>query len=74
VIESLGGALEAFYFAFGDVDAYVMVDLPDDETAAAVALAVSGSGAVATRTTKLLTAEQVDIAIGKGVPYRPPGA
>jgi uncharacterized protein with GYD domain len=73
VIESLGGTLDGFYFAFGEVDAYAVVDLPDDETAAAVALAVSGSGAVTTRTIKLLTAEQVDVAIGKGVPYRPPG-
>lgn len=74
LIETLGGKLEAFYFAFGDVDAYVVVDLPDDETAAAVAMAVSGSGAVSTRTTKLLTATQVDAAIAKTVPYRPPGA
>jgi uncharacterized protein with GYD domain len=73
LIESIGGTLESFYFAFGDVDAYVVVDLPDDETAAALALAVSGSGAVSTRTTKLLTAAQVDAAIAKTVPYRPPG-
>jgi uncharacterized protein with GYD domain len=40
--ESVGGTLEAFYFAFGEDDAYVIADLPDNETAAAVALAVNG--------------------------------
>jgi uncharacterized protein with GYD domain len=73
LIDSVGGKLEAFYFAFGDVDAYVLVDLPDDETAAAFSLAVSASGRVSARTIKLLTAEQIDSALGKTVPYRPPG-
>jgi uncharacterized protein with GYD domain len=72
--EGVGGSLESFYFAFGDVDAYVIVDLPDDETAAAVALAVGASGAAGVRTTKLLTAAQVDAARGKDVGYRPPGS
>lgn len=73
LIATLGGTLEAFYFAFGDCDAFVLVDLPDDETAAALALAVNASGAVTTRTIKLLTGRQVDAAIGKTVPFRPPG-
>jgi len=72
--EGLGGTMETFYFAFGDVDAFVIVDLPDDETAAAVALAVGASGAAGVRTTKLLTPAQVDAAAGKTVDYRPPGA
>jgi uncharacterized protein with GYD domain len=72
--EGVGGKLESFYFAFGDVDAYVIVDLPDDETAASVALTVGASGAAGVRTTKLLTAAQVDAAIGKTVGYRPPGS
>jgi uncharacterized protein with GYD domain len=71
--ESVGGTLETFYFAFGDVDAYVVVDLPDDETAAAVSLAVTASGRVNVRTTKLLTAAQIDGALGKDAPFRPPG-
>ena len=71
--DGMGGSLESFYFAFGDADAYVTVDLPDDETAAAIALTVGGSGAATVRTTKLLTAAQVDAAIGKNVGYRPPG-
>jgi uncharacterized protein with GYD domain len=71
--ESVGGTLEAFYFAFGDVDAYVIMDLPDDETAAAMSLAVSASGRVNGNITKLLTAAQIDGALGKSPDYRPPG-
>ena len=43
--ESVGGKLESFYFAFGGVDAYATIDLPDNASAAAVALAVSQAGA-----------------------------
>lgn len=72
--ESLGGSLEHFYFGFGDTDAYVIVDLPDNESAAAVALAVNATGAVTTNTTVLLTPEEVDAAARRSVDYRPPGS
>lgn len=74
MIKGLGGTLESFYFAFGENDAYVTADLPDDESAAAVALTVSASGAVTTRTVKLLEPEQIDDALGRSVAYRPPGS
>jgi uncharacterized protein with GYD domain len=73
VTESLGGSVEAFYFAFGDADVYTIIDLPDNEAAAAVALAVNGSGAVSTKTVVLLTPEQIDAAAKRSVEYRPPG-
>jgi len=69
-----GGRVEAFYFAFGDTDAFVVVDAPDNVTAAAVALAVNASGAVTATTTPLLTPEEVDQATKKSVKYRAPGA
>ena len=69
----LGGSLESFYFAFGDHDVYTVVDLPDTESAAAVALTVNASGAVTVKTTVLLTPEEVDAAAKKSVDYRPPG-
>ena len=69
-----GGRVEAFYFAFGDTDAFVVVDAPDNVTAAAVALAVNSSGAVTTTTTPLLTPEEVDQATKKSVKYRAPGS
>jgi uncharacterized protein with GYD domain len=72
-IRSLGGQMESFYFAFGDQDAYVIADLPDNAAAAAFALAVNAVGSVATKTVVLLTAEEVDEAAKRSVEYRPPG-
>jgi len=74
VAENVGGSLESFYFAFGDSDAYVVVDLPDNESAAAVALTVNATGAVTVKTTVLLTPEDVDAAAKRSVDYRPPGS
>ena len=72
-IKAVGGRLEAFYFAFGDCDAYVIADIPDNVSVAAAAMAVNASGAVAVKTTVLLTAEEVDQATKKKVAYRAPG-
>lgn len=72
-IKAAGGNVEAFYFAFGAHDAYVVVDLPDNASAAAASLAINASGAVRTSTTVLLTPEEVDGAVKKSVPYRAPG-
>ena len=74
VAESVGGRLESFHFAFGDRDAYVIVELPDNESAAAVALTVNGSGGATVKTVVLLTPEEVDAAARRSVDYRPPGA
>jgi uncharacterized protein with GYD domain len=73
MLTGLGGSLEAFYWAFGDTDFYIIADLPDKATVAAVGLTVSGAGAVRTRTTVLLTPEEIDQARGKSVGYVPPG-
>ena len=74
-IESVGGKVESFYFAFGDADGYLIVDLPDEVSAAAVALKVGASGLVSTSTTALLTPEQVDAACDKAatLDYQAPG-
>jgi uncharacterized protein with GYD domain len=65
--------MEAFYFAFGEDDAVVIVDAPDNTSVAAAALAINATGAVQTRTTVLMTPEEVDQATKKTVRYRPPG-
>ena len=70
----LGGTLESLHFAFGDVDVFVICDLPDDTSAAALSFAVSGSGMVAVKTVKLLTVQEVDEALQRSVTYRPPGS
>lgn len=75
--KALGGRLESMYFAFGTSDVYATVDAPDNITAAALALAVGGTGIAAhLKTVVLLTPEEVDQAAKKsaGAAYRAPGA
>jgi uncharacterized protein with GYD domain len=74
LLTSVGGKVESFYYAFGDKDAYVVVDVPDNVTAAAVALTVAASGAVTLKTTVLITPEEMDQATKKSPAYRAPGA
>jgi uncharacterized protein with GYD domain len=69
-----GGSVEGFYFAFGETDAYVTVDLPGDTTAAAIAMAVATSGAGSIETVKLLTPAEIDEARGIQTGYVAPGA
>ena len=68
---SAGGKLEAMYFAFGGVDAYVIADMPDNVTAAAFALAVNRGGTATVNTVVLMTAEEVDAAGKKAIAYTP---
>jgi len=72
-VKALGGKVEAFYYAFGDDDVIMIVDLPNSVKAAAFGLATSGSGSVRIRTTPLLTVEEVDQAIEVRTNYRAPG-
>jgi uncharacterized protein with GYD domain len=72
-IEGIGGKLECEYFALGEDDVYLIADLPDNVSAAALGIATSGTGLVRTRTTALMTAEEVDRALEKTVNYRGPG-
>ena len=74
MVEGLGGRLESLDFAFGGNDVYAIAELPDNETAAAVAMTVNGSGAVTARTVVLLTPELVDAAAQRSVDYAPPGS
>ena len=73
-IQGLGGRLEAFYYAFGDLDAFVIAEVPDPTTAAAVSLAVNSTGGVQLSMTPLITPEEIDEACKKSVSYRAPGA
>ena len=61
------------YFAFGDVDCFVIVDLPDNVSAAALSLAVNESGLIASKAIVLLTPEEMDKAGRKKVHFRAPG-
>ncbi len=72
-IESLGGKVENFYFAFGANDVVSIIDLPDNGMAARFALKVASTGQVQIRTTPLITPEELDKAFDKKVDYRAPG-
>jgi uncharacterized protein with GYD domain len=72
--KKLGGKVEAFYFAYGECDAYLIVDVPDDETALALSVAVNATGAVKLQLVPLISAKKMDEATKKSVPYRAPGA
>ena len=74
LITSLGGTLEAYYFAFGSDDFYIIADMPGNAAIAAAALTAGGSGAVNPRTIVLLTPEEVDAASKLSPRYRAPGA
>ncbi|HUW02735.1 MAG TPA: GYD domain-containing protein [Acidimicrobiales bacterium] len=72
-IESVGGSLESFYYAFGDADVYGIAEFPDDASATAFSLLVNSTGAVSITLTPLMTAEDLDAAAAKTPSYRPPG-
>lgn len=72
--EGLGGKLESFYFAFGKTDAFVVMDLPDNQTAAAASLAVNSAGGATSEVVVLLTPEDIDAAANRSVDYRAPGS
>ena len=71
--KTVGGSVDAFYYAFGETDAYVIIDVPDNVTAAGLALTIAASGVVTLRTTVLITPEEVDRAVKASPNYRPPG-
>ena len=76
-IESVGGRLHGFWYAFGSHDGYTLWEAPDNVSMAAVALALSGGGALSSlETTVLMTVEETMEAIGRvqDVGYRAPGA
>src|SRR5215510_6142618 len=58
--ESVGGTLEAFYFAFGSNDVYLIIDVPDAAAAAPASMATTATGAVRVNTTVLITPEEMD--------------
>ncbi len=73
-VESAGGTLEGFYYAFGDCDLYLIVDLPDETAATTLSLNIAAAGALTVQVTVLLTPQDIDAAVKKSVQYRLPGA
>jgi uncharacterized protein with GYD domain len=73
-VESVGGTLEAFYFAFGETDTYLIADLPDAAAAAALSMSASATGTGQVKTIVLIAPEEMDEVRTRTVEYRPPGA
>ena len=74
MMEGIGGKVEAFYFAYGADDAYLIIDVPDPISGLAVSLAANASGSINLSTIPLITPEDMDAACKKSAPYRAPGA
>jgi uncharacterized protein with GYD domain len=72
-IKAMGGHVEAYYFAFGEYDVVVISDVPDNVTAAALAIGIGSTGTVSLKTTVLLTPEEVDQATKKTLSFRAAG-
>ena len=74
LLNGMGGKLESFYYAFGEPDLYAIVDVPDRVSMVAASLVINAAGAVALRTTALITPEEIDQAVQKSVAYTSPGS
>ncbi|HYQ08094.1 MAG TPA: GYD domain-containing protein [Xanthobacteraceae bacterium] len=74
-IESAGGKLEAIYFAFGDADFYIIFDVPDNTSAAALSIIANQGGFVTSKIIVLMTTDEMDQAIKKTatIKFLPPG-
>ena len=74
MLTDLGGKMESFHFAFGETDVFIIADLPDAKSAAAISVTVNAAGGAQVTTTPLMTPEEMDEACKKSVRYRAPGA
>jgi len=73
LVENAGGRVEALYFAFGDHDLYLVGEMPDVVTAAALGVAVRSAGGVDAKVDMLITPEEMDEAVQRPIAYQPPG-
>jgi uncharacterized protein with GYD domain len=73
LLESLGGTMECFYYAFGEYDVFCIYDVPDNVSAASIALTISATGLIRTKTVVLITPEEMDQVAKKSPTYRGPG-
>lgn len=76
-LKGLGGTLEAFYYAFGETDVFVIADLPDNVSSTTFSFITNAAGTAKIKTTVLLKPEEIDRAVEhateKREVYRPPG-
>jgi uncharacterized protein with GYD domain len=73
LVERLGGKIELFEYALGEADAYVVAELPDNATAAAISMAVAAAGGARVRSIVLVSPEEIDQSTKKQIAYTAPG-
>jgi uncharacterized protein with GYD domain len=74
LLAPLGGKLEAFYFTFGNDDAVLIIDVPSNDAALAIAMTVRASGMLSSKMVPLIPIEEVDRATQREIHFRPPGS
>ncbi len=72
-IASLGGKMEAYYFALGGNDFFIILEAPDNVKAIAGSLIANASGTVKVNITALVSPEEVDQAVKQTMDWQPPG-
>ena len=72
-LKSVGGKLESFYYANGGQDFYIVVDLPDHLSAAAITLVGNAGGAFRIRAEALLTPAEMDAVVSKEIDFNTSG-
>ncbi len=72
-IESLGGRMEAYYFALGGSDFFIILEAPDNVRAITRSLVANASGTVKVNITALVSPEEVDLAVKQTMKWTPPG-
>jgi uncharacterized protein with GYD domain len=72
-LESVGGSVESFYYAFGETDVLGILEVPSVADAATLSLMVNSTGSVTVRLKPLLSVEDLDDAAKKTPAYRAPG-
>lgn len=72
-VASMGGTMEAFYYAFGEDDFFLIMNLPDEKAAIAASLTSAASGTVTNSITVLIEPEAIDEALKLRPDYTAPG-
>ncbi|SDP54814.1 GYD domain-containing protein [Desulforhopalus singaporensis] len=73
-IESLGGKMEAYYYALGGTDFFIILETEDNVKAITGTMIANASGTVKVSITALVTPEEVDRAVKQTMQWHPPGA
>jgi uncharacterized protein with GYD domain len=73
LLASVGGKVESFYYALGETDAFLIVEVPDQASVIALSLTVNASGLATTSIIPLVTPQEIDAAVKMSPVYDAPG-